>query len=627
MPRRGDRQRSFPPAGREADEPASRVGIRVVHAKDRTGRECRIQLDPAEFACSTLAGELADEWVDHIEAVTARDSTATYYRQGIRSFCRAVDDQLGADAAAASLASSRPRLGPILLDWERRLPSGSRPGSTRPAVIASALRGLIVLRAQHGRRPVDDNLLSIMHAPSTVEWGRTDELDEFSRAEKTSMIRAAWSDIHALEERLRHGWDRSSRGVHPDEPADWLVTDNLLRGLADRSITPEEIPQHLPPFHDWPTGLREQIPYPATAGTLRGAKQALVRRLLALLYPRSIDLHPFRVLMIAATGHTAEEITALTTGDVEFTEDGARLRLTKNRAKRARTHVFTDRPRLEVSNILRRLLTVTEHARLLAGDMQQRLFTAVGLTSAFQLSAGLWSSQGPNSFRAWLDAAGIKVCGTTDIRRLRKSTKVEKAIAFGGRVADIANDHHEETFRRHYAQGTTLRILSGDVIATAQQHWFDTALTGPTVLTTKGMGNLSATTEQLDALGLTAEEAEHLRQGTLDMGLTQCRDPFDSPYSRPGTLCAVAPLRCLECRNAWVLPDNLPQLVLFADHLDRLRRRMLPEHFAALWGQSYVNLTAALAERTDEELALARRQIGDGASLHLPLRATVEFDL
>jgi hypothetical protein len=55
----------------------------------------------------------------------------------------------------------------------------------------------------------------------------------------------------------------------------------------------------------------------------------------------------------------------------------------------------------------------------------------------------------------------VTVEGASDIRRLRKSTKVEKAIAFGGRIADAANDHHEEVFRGHYAQGTTLRVMSG----------------------------------------------------------------------------------------------------------------------------------------------------------------------
>ena len=225
----------------------------------------------------------------------------------------------------------------------------------------------------------------------------------------------------------------------------------------------------------------------------------------------------------------------------------------------------------------------------------------------------------------WLAAAGVTVDGAPDIRRLRKSTKVEKAIAFGGRIADVANDHHEEVFRGHYAQGTTLRMMSGRVIAAAQTHWFTMALEGPTVLISST--EVLDVPEQAPALGLTREQAEDIRRGALNMGVTECSDPHNSPYGRSGELCPVAPLRCLECRNAWVLPSNLPQLLLFADHLDLLRLRLSPQHFAQMWGQSHANLQAVLAERTDEEKALARKHIEVGqVGLHLPLAANVEFD-
>jgi hypothetical protein len=76
-----------------------------------------------------------------------------------------------------------------------------------------------------------------------------------------------------------------------------------------------------------------------------------------------------------------------------------------------------------------------------------------------------------------------------------------------------------------------------------------------------------------------------------------------------------------------VLPSNLPQLLLFAEHLERLRLRLSPQHFAQLWGQSHANLQAVLADRTDEEKALGRKHIDAGeAFLQLPLAASVEFD-
>ncbi|RDS65888.1 MULTISPECIES: hypothetical protein [unclassified Streptomyces] len=67
-------------------------------------------------------------------------------------------------------------------------------------------------------------------------------------------------------------------------------------------------------------------------------------------------------------------------------------------------------------------------------------------------------------------------------RRLRKSGKVEKALTFKGRISDIADDHTEETFRGSCAHGTTLRVIAGQVITRAQQHWLSKALAGPVVL-------------------------------------------------------------------------------------------------------------------------------------------------
>jgi hypothetical protein len=239
-------------------------------------------------------------------------------------------------------------------------------------------------------------------------------------------------------------------------------------------------------------------------------------------------------------------------------------------------------------------------------------------------------STGPNaSFAAWIDRMGLHMDGPADVRRLRKSTKVEKAIAFGGRITDIADDHHEQTFRGHYAQGTTLRIVSGAVITTAQQSWFDKAVQGPIVLDTDAETALAATpsADALSALGMDAERIEQLRSGAMDMGVSGCRDPFDSPFSPPGELCAVAPLRCLECRNAWILPSHLPQLLLFSDHLQAMRRRLSPAHFHTLWGQSAANLAAVLDARSKQEIDIARRHITDGvASLQLPLAARAEFD-
>jgi len=58
--------------------------------------------------------------------------------------------------------------------------------------------------------------------------------------------------------------------------------------------------------------------------------------------------------------------------------------------------------------------------------------------------------------------------------------------------------------------------------------------------------------------------------------------------ARPVT-CARSP-RCAAWSAETPLPDNLPQLLLFKDHLERARRRLPPAVFTAQWGQSWANL-------------------------------------
>lgn len=639
MPRRGDHQRSFPPAP-EQPAPSCRVGIRAAQAVNRIGTLCEMTFDPSEFRCARLAGELADEWVDYAAVTEITQSSVALGRRAIRHFCTKVDSLLGADAHTASLATQHPDVAVMLAEWERTLPAAYPAGSTTPAGYAGTVRALIARRAQHDQRPVTPNLARFINGAIGVAQGSSQEIDEFNRTDKRALIRAAWDWARRLDTRLAEGWASAARGRHPAQHG-WTDTTNLLWGLAHQEISPIDIRRNLPIFYRWPADLRACIEQPGRDVYAGLAKLALIRWLVSQLYPTHLDLHAYRVLLVAATGHAPEEVTALCETDVEYLPSGVRLTLTKRRAQQVRHRTFsieaasdpvdepvdfTDRPHREVGAIIRRLTDVTAQARLREPAVGGRLFVAASVTQGFQLRTARWAPNKERSgFADWLVAAGVTVDGSADIRRLRKSTKVEKAIAFGGRIADAADDHHEQVFRGHYAQGPTLRVMSGKVIASAQDHWFTTAVEGPNVLTSST--EVLDFPDQVAALGLTNQQAEEIRRGALDMGLTQCSDPHNSPYGRSGELCPVAPLRCLECRNAWVLPSHLPQLLLFADHLDGLRPRLSPQHFASLWGQSHFNLQAVLAERTEEEKALARKHIDAGQlSLHLPLAANVEFD-
>ena len=91
----------------------------------------------------------------------------------------------------------------------------------------------------------------------------------------------------------------------------WTDTTNLLWGLAHQKVSPIDIRVNLPIYYQWPAELRACIEQPERAVYAGLAKMALIRWLVSQLYPTHLDLHAYRVLLVAATGHAPEEVTAL----------------------------------------------------------------------------------------------------------------------------------------------------------------------------------------------------------------------------------------------------------------------------------------------------------------------------
>ncbi|MEU0482831.1 hypothetical protein ABZ260_27055 [Streptosporangium sp. NPDC006013] len=590
-----------------------------------------VVLDPGQFRCSALVAELADEWGDYL-ALNQGTCTAAYvYRQAIRCFATYVDERCEAPHVV-SLAKDSPDPASLLREWMRHLPAGYPPGSVVPSRLAWHMRTLIRLRGERDETLLTDGLRRLLLAPTRVREGTTKELDEFSRSEKQAMIRAAWADVRALEERLARGQKmiEAAQG-HPDQHG-WLNPANLLWALAEGQMSFAEL-ERLPSLKEWPQELREVAEWRGIRLVPAWCRYQLAVSLAGLLYLRAGDLQAFRLLLGAATGHSPEEITGLRVGDVEFTPSGVRLTLVKSRAHTVRHRLFSDHEIFadsrsggpNAAEVIRRLLAVTQRARADSG--LDPLFLRVSIAPGWKVRFASYDSNTRDlGFGNWVDSRGLDISKPRDLRRMRKSVKVEKAIAMRGVVSDIADDHTPETFLGHYAHGTTLHVISGRVVNNAQRAWLETALSGPTVVGEDAVADL-AEPDARAFLGLSRDQAEQLIAGALDMGVTDCRDPLDSPYSKKGEVCAVAPLRCLECRNAFILPSNLPQLLLFADHLERLSHRLAPQHFHLLWGQSRTNLNAVLSERTAVEITAARRQIEEQRlSLQLPLAAHTEFD-
>ncbi|UQU67468.1 hypothetical protein COUCH_14865 [Couchioplanes caeruleus] len=621
-------------APRDVDGRLDRIGVRQVVRE--SARRSAVLFDPRRYRCATLAAELADEWVDYAELARLSTWAVVSYWRTLRRFA-AYADLHSDEASALSLGKDTPDLAGLIHEWSRSLTTEFAEGSRSPANYSNALRTLIRFRAEREGTTVASSVQRLVARPISVPFGRTDELDEFTRQEKQALVRLAWEQVRMMERRLARGRSLiASASGHPAEHG-WRDPANLLWALDNGRISFQEIRPWLPRLNDASPVLIEIVEQGGGRPNPRMFRFQLMVALAALLYPRHEDLQAFRLLLVAATGHAPEEITRLHVKGVEFTPSGVRLTMDKRRAGWIRHRQFdgpgpashTEKGSLNAPELLRRLLAATEKARRALADAASEpvfLRGSVTIDGTFTIAPFASNGSSASSFGRWVADRGLSVSKPVDVRRMRKSVKVEKAIARRGVVADIADDHTYQTFMGHYAHGTTLHVISGCVVNRAQHRWLSTALHGPLVVDDEAAADLDDPTAQA-ALGISHEQAEQIIAGHLDMGVTSCRDPFDSPYSKAGELCAVAPLRCLECSNAFILPSNLPQLLLFAQHLERLRLRLSPRHFHTLWGQSHANLDAVFDGRKENEIALARRQIEEqGLTLQLPLAAHAEFD-
>ncbi|MEV6409820.1 hypothetical protein AB0M58_44170 [Streptomyces bobili] len=633
-----------------------RIGVRALSYVYRH-EQMNHRIDPADFACSLLAGQLADAWLDYHHK--ANLTSSGLYVTTIRSFLKFTDSHLaaaGLDPGQARLDGGDIDLTEVVYQWEEDLLARAKPTSGRPNAMAGALLILIGHRADRDAK-VPERLRRRAAGPATFRGGTSEPLDEFANHERLALRDAAMADVRALEKRLLIGRALLAEGEDP-RTGGWRPLPNLVWAARHGVLQMPDLRARLPAHYKWwPAPLKELLVDPVYMARFRG-KYGLMTTVSGLLFPNELDLQPFRILLLLAMGDaTSEEVHDLALSDLEFSDEGVRVLQTKLRASRVRPHLHGndgpqegDRPldedeapgetaypgtgNWDVPGLLRRLIAVNGLTRE-AFTCDPWLFTAVEATGnrgGIRAGRALFRRPG-RSFTDWigthpdLEGEPVKISLPHDIRRVRKTSKTTRVAALGGSLTDLAgDDHHIEVFRGHYAHGTTAHVLAGRAVNRAQRMVFNKIQPGKPVLITEGAEALLSEPEAAQELGISTEQGVALQQGELDMGVVNCRDPRDSPHTAKGKFCHVAPAMCMICSNAVVFTSQLPRLLMLDDHIQHMRKVLPPPAWKAAWGVQSAALQEVFTECA-EQLPEARRQIEDGKfRLDLPLGMRTEYD-
>ncbi|MEV5140708.1 hypothetical protein AB0K71_22220 [Streptomyces syringium] len=595
-----------------------------------------------------LAAQLADEWVKIIRALAIADGGPNY-GGAVRKFAAFMDEYaptLGLDPADARLESDVIDLVAATYAWEDAL-RRDFPHSKHAKNLVRALLALIDQRASAGGT-VCENLRIRAQAPTAFRAPRDKPLDEFTNAERIDLRDAAREQVRVTETRLARGRNLLAAGEDPRNGG-WRSLPNLLWAARAGMVTSKVLQKELPSKSKWwPSEIREILPdWTDGDTTRRPGVRSLIRSLGRMLFADEMDLHAFRILLLLGMSDTTpEELHDLQIPDIEFTDGGVRLIQQKNRATRIRADLHPEQPApqqqdsyfagagtWDVHGLLRRLLAATALARD-AFTSEPWLFLAVDYRQAARglgaECAGFTHDQ--RRFTHWIaaqrDSGGnlLAISQPHDVRRLRKTTKVVRAVVLGGSVSDLAgDDHHVEIYRGHYAHGTTAHVLAGRAINRSQQWVFQRATQKPVLVDAAAEPRLEEP-EVAEPLGLDSSQVKAIRAGELDMGITHCRNPYDSPHRSDGRVCHVAPAMCMLCRNAVIFTSQLPRLLMLSDHIERMRAALPPPQWQAVWGRQAAALKEVFTECADL-LPAARQQVVDlRLRLDLPLGQRTEFD-
>jgi hypothetical protein len=662
----------------------SPVGARRLQV-DHQGRRRAVEIDPDAFICRRLVTELAGAVAGMHEAMNlswgALQRLAASAKNLAGYIDQAVPDPIGIRCHTLTVD--------VLEGWQSWLRRSHSASSDMPGERASEVFRLLRWLDAHSEVPVSAGVVARVRGPVTYPRARAGNVDEFSAPERVaedaarqdverlkrnlSLARRTEGPLGELIAGARAG-ELTATLVRQGFGPRWETLPAELSGLIDRRVPPpvtlddaalavitEVFALHA---QGWPAAEIASTLNNSGRATRRGGPWTIhaVRHVLArryaevpaslehtsrsqatrerqvrdwspeelveavhrLVWPHELDLVGVVVLLGLRTGLPPECIKDLSIGCVTGSDRRfATIEYVKRRGRGRSSLRVPNQGEFAPARLVELVFAATAETRaLLAGEATERLFVC-GSRHYGVLRARAADFQG--TFERWCHSHRLEVAPPFDLRRLRKTRKVARALALRGSVTDIADDHTTQVARRHYLQTTTLQVLSADVIRGIQLRITEEVTTGPVVVPPAAEAVLATDTRAAAAAGMRPATARAVIAGRLDVGLASCRDVRSSPFAEAGELCPAAfGGSCLWCPNAIITERSLPALLLFCDHIDDQRRDLPPPTWNERWGPTVHRIRDEILPAFPETAVSEARVAADAdrEALHLPATMT-----
>lgn len=332
------------------------------------------------------------------------------------------------------------------------------------------------------------------------------------------------------------------------------------------------------------------------------------------------------VLLSLATGEPPEVLRALTVHDIEATATPAAENRLPDFSPSARIGYLASNDLIE----LLRVRYTKNRAHTIYDEVYTRRDTApfTAFRWALMLNAAARADSGNSSLILMQDNNGVvkqppwrrptyllsaialrnslPLSGPNQWARLRKVVTTREVLADPRAYLSDTRRHSAKTFFGHYTNSPVLRAEAGRILIDAVNDMFDSATSGPTVITPEAE---QAIRSGAPAPGIDAVTAGELVTGQLDGPHAGCRDPLASPYENKGTVCTKSITgTCFACPNALITLHHLPA-ALAIQEMANPDRAADPEIWLTHWKPIYDTITETILPAfTPEQIQTARLQ-------------------
>lgn len=580
-------------------------------------REITTNISPGDYYARQLIQQLSAIWFDQTQQIhqTGHKIVPARAIRNLGKFLTKPSDK------TLSLEQEE-RFLERIREWETNLQMAHSPESTIPISNVQALARVLRIHNEYSGTPYPQ-IMRWTESPTFTNRIKARPLDEFSNKERILLINACREEVRIGEKRLRTGFNLMESGSDPREGG-WANVTNFMWAAVN---LPWQDLLHSKSGYLFPQHFNSALV--AQKGFTRDEWPSKTNAAFSLLAPTKSHIAALKILILFQTGWTPDEINALSTGDVEFDDEGVTVNLTKMRANRQRTVRLQSTAREDgkigwsAGDLLRRSSRSMQYSRKVRPDLEhfwlcftERLLRKKGATmevAPWVRHAGANRGDGP--IRLMNDLYELELSPPYDLRRIRKTVKSVRGALTGTLGGGAGDDHAIETYRKHYAQTTTINIISAQAVLRAQSVAFERSRGPLFVNTTSEIAEGSPD----EAIRVTATSTSTESATGRSLSISACRNPLSAPHNN--SLCTDRPRLCLQCSNAVIFKDHLPRLLYYKDYLESLAHSMNPETFANVYGQQMYNLLEIISGFPEEELIAARNS---GVKVHVPFFERLE---